>query len=128
RDPRHMVRPGRAGRRTEPIAHVRTARTGRDPSCRWTQGQGIRDAKTAARRPFSATRKPAGARSARMPAEFGSWRLRPRAAAMDRRAMDTLWRQTTLLGALACVIALLALTPAPAAACNRVAAPGGSDG
>ena len=42
--------------------------------------------------------------------------------------MDTLWRQTTLLGALAFVLALLALTPAQAAACNRVAAPGGSDG
>jgi parallel beta helix pectate lyase-like protein len=49
------------------------------------------------------------------------------AAAMDRRAMDTLWRTTAPLGALACVLALLALTPAQASACSRVAAPGGSD-
>jgi hypothetical protein len=42
--------------------------------------------------------------------------------------MDMLWRQTTALGALACVLALLALSPAQAGACTRVAAPGGSDG
>ena len=42
--------------------------------------------------------------------------------------MDSLWRTTTPLGALACVLAFLLLTPAQASACNRVAAPGGSDG
>ena len=42
--------------------------------------------------------------------------------------MDILWRKTTPLGALACVLAALALGPAQASACNRVAAPGGSDG
>jgi hypothetical protein len=47
---------------------------------------------------------------------------------MDRWAMDKLWRTTTALGALTCVAALLALAPAQASACNRVAAPGGSDG
>jgi hypothetical protein len=42
--------------------------------------------------------------------------------------MESLWRKTTPLAALACVLALLTLAPAEASACNRVAAPGGSDG
>ena len=42
--------------------------------------------------------------------------------------MDMSWRKATALCALACVAALLALTPAQASACTRVAAPGGSDG
>ncbi len=42
--------------------------------------------------------------------------------------MDTLWKKPAALGALAFVLALLALSPAQASACTRVAAPGGSDG
>ena len=41
--------------------------------------------------------------------------------------METLWRKTTPLGALACVLAIVLLAPAQASACNKVAAPGGSD-